>query len=75
MSTCPWLSQSTCAVVRFRVKTEMIRPEKMEPGMEIKGLDYIDVAGSSSSDYKITFYAYKEGQTQFKVTAAGRHYL
>ncbi len=45
----------------------MIRPEKLDPGTSIKGLDYIDVAGNSKRDYKLTFYAHREGITQLKV--------
>ena len=52
---------------RFRVKTEMIRPEKLDAGTTIKGLDYIDVPGNSKRDYKLTFYAHKEGTSQLKV--------
>ena len=52
---------------RFKVKIEMIRPEKLDPGTSVKGLDYIDVPGNSKRDYKLTFYAHKEGVSQLKV--------
>ena len=52
---------------RFRVKTEMIRPEKLDAGTTMKGLDYIDVPGNSKRDYKLTFNAHKEGISQIKV--------
>ena len=52
---------------RFRVKTEMIRPDKLEAGTTVKGLDYIDVPGNSERQYKLTFYAHKEGQSLMKV--------
>lgn len=52
---------------RFRAKTEIIRPEKLDPGTTVKGLDYIDVAGNSKRDYKLTFYAHKEGGSQVRV--------
>jgi hydrocephalus-inducing protein len=52
---------------RFRVKTEMIKPDKMDPGTTVKGLDYIDVPGHSEKQYKLMFYAHKEGQSTIKV--------
>ena len=48
----------------------MIRPEKLDAGTQVKGLDYIDVPGNSKRDYKLTFYAYKEGISQLKVCNA-----
>ncbi|CAH1779299.1 unnamed protein product [Owenia fusiformis] len=51
---------------RFRIKFEMIRPDKLDSGTTLKGLDYIDVPGNSKRDFKIHFYAHKEGSTQFK---------
>ncbi len=52
---------------RFRVRQEMIRPDKLDPGTTVKGLDYIDVPGHAKRDYKLTFYAHKEGTTHMKV--------
>jgi hydrocephalus-inducing protein len=45
----------------------MIRPDKLDPGTTIKGLDYIDVPGNSNRDYKLAFYAHREGHSQVKV--------
>lgn len=45
----------------------MIKPDKLDSGTTLKGLDYIDVPGNSRRDYKLTYYAHKEGQSQFKV--------
>ena len=45
----------------------MVRPEKLDPGTSIKGLHYIDVPGNSKRDYKLTFFAHKEGVSQLKV--------
>ena len=45
----------------------MIRPEKLDSGTTVKGLDYIDVPGNSKRDYKLSFYAHKEGTSQIKV--------
>ena len=58
---------------RFKVKIEMIRPEKLDPGTSVKGLDYIDVPGNSKRDYKLTFYAHKEGVSQLKVRISSEH--
>ena len=52
---------------RFKVRQEMIRPEKLDAGTTVKGLDYIDVPGNSKRDYKLTFHAHREGVTQMKV--------
>ena len=49
------------------MKTECVRPDKLDPGTTVKGLDYIDVPGNAKRDYKLTFYAHKEGQSLVKV--------
>ena len=54
-------------ICRFKVRQEMIRPEKLDAGTTVKGLDYIDVTGNSKRDYKLTFHAHREGITQMKV--------
>ncbi|XP_035827636.1 hydrocephalus-inducing protein [Aplysia californica] len=53
---------------RFRVRTESLRPDKLDPGTSVKGHEYVDVPASSKKDYKLSFYAYREGQTMLKVT-------
>ena len=45
----------------------MIRPDKLDSGTTVKGLDYIDVPGGASRDYKLTFHAHKAGTTHMKV--------
>ncbi|ELT89592.1 hypothetical protein CAPTEDRAFT_222082 [Capitella teleta] len=52
---------------RFRIKTECMRPDKLDPGTTVKGLDYIDIPGNAKRDYKLNFYAHKEGQSLIKV--------
>ena len=49
------------------MRTESLRPDKLDPGTSVKGHEYLDVPASSKKDYKLAFYAYKEGQTQLKV--------
>lgn len=52
---------------RFRVKIEPIKPEKMDLGTTVKGMEYIDVPANSKKDYKLGFYAYREGTIVLKV--------
>ncbi|XP_037671838.1 hydrocephalus-inducing protein homolog isoform X3 [Choloepus didactylus] len=52
---------------RFRVIVEMMKPEKPDLSVTIKGLDYIDVLSGSKKDYKLNFYSYKEGLYTAKV--------
>ncbi|XP_008563169.1 PREDICTED: hydrocephalus-inducing protein homolog, partial [Galeopterus variegatus] len=51
----------------FRVIVEMLKPEKPDLSVTIKGLDYIDVLGGSKKDYKLNFFSYKEGLFTAKV--------
>ncbi|KAB0347974.1 hypothetical protein FD754_012831 [Muntiacus muntjak] len=52
---------------RFRVIVEILKPEKPDPSVTLKGLDYIDVLSSSKKDYKLNFFSYKEGLYTAKV--------
>lgn len=52
---------------RFRVKIEPMKPDKFDVGTTVKGLDYIDVPPNGQRDYKLNFYAHKEGITMCKV--------
>ena len=54
-------------VYRFRVKIEPIKPDKLDPGTTVKGMEYIDVPANSKKDYKLNFYAYREGTFFLKV--------
>jgi len=54
-------------VTRFRVKIEYIKPDKLDAGTTIKGLDYIDVPGQTTRDYKLSFHSHKECQPLIKV--------
>ena len=45
----------------------MVRPDNMDPAVNIKGVDYVEVPPNSSRKYKLSFFSYKEGQTQIKV--------
>lgn len=52
---------------RFRVIVEILKPEKPDLSVTLKGLDYIDVLSGSKKDYKLNFFAYKEGLYTAKV--------
>ena len=52
---------------RFRVTIEMLKPEKPDPATTLKGLEYADVPGLSKKEYKLNFYAHKEGTFSAKV--------
>jgi len=49
------------------MKLEFIKPDKLDPATKLTGLDYVDVPGNSSVEYKLNFYAFKETQYQLKV--------
>eukprot|EP00794_Sanderia_malayensis_P018879 gene18879-20779_t len=53
---------------RFRVTIEMLKPEKPDPATSLKGLDYSDVPGLSKKEYRLNFYAHREGTFSAKVT-------
>eukprot|EP01137_Pigoraptor_chileana_P033800 Opistho-2@25310 len=49
---------------RFKVSIEVSKPDS---STSLKGVDYIDVPGQMRRDYKLNFYAYKEGVTNARV--------
>ncbi|XP_035381538.1 hydrocephalus-inducing protein homolog [Electrophorus electricus] len=53
---------------RFRVTVEMVKLERPDNTVSLKGLDYVDVPALAKRDYKISFFSYKEGQYNAKVT-------
>uniref|UniRef100_A0A2K6KCF4 HYDIN axonemal central pair apparatus protein n=1 Tax=Rhinopithecus bieti TaxID=61621 RepID=A0A2K6KCF4_RHIBE len=52
---------------RFRVIVEILKPEKPDLSITMKGLDYIDVLSGSKKDYKLNFFSHKEGMYTAKV--------
>ena len=68
---CSTSDEETC-IFRFKVIVEMIKPDKLDAGTTLKGLDYIDVPGSVKRDYKLHFFAHKEGNFGAKVSTLGR---
>ncbi|XP_068693384.1 hydrocephalus-inducing protein homolog [Montipora foliosa] len=58
---------------RFRVIIEMLKPEKPDSSTTLKGLDYVDVPGLSKRDYRLNFFAHKEGTFSAKVVFRNEH--
>ncbi|XP_015443273.1 hydrocephalus-inducing protein homolog isoform X1 [Pteropus alecto] len=52
---------------RFRAIVEMLKPERPDLSVTLKGLDYIDVLSGSKKDYKLNFFSHKEGLYSAKV--------
>ncbi|XP_045894223.1 hydrocephalus-inducing protein homolog [Micropterus dolomieu] len=59
-----WLSKQQ----RFRVLMEILKPDRPDPTVSLKGLEYIDVPALAKRDYKMSFFTYREGQYNTKVT-------
>ncbi|XP_024138466.1 hydrocephalus-inducing protein homolog isoform X3 [Oryzias melastigma] len=53
---------------RFHVLLEMVKPEKHDATVSLKGPCYIDVPALSKRSYRMCFYAHREGQYNAKVT-------
>lgn len=58
---------------RFRAVTDLIKPERIESTTTLKGLDYVDVPGSSKRDYRLNFFSYKEVNISVKVSKSLPH--
>ncbi|XP_030281249.1 hydrocephalus-inducing protein homolog isoform X1 [Sparus aurata] len=59
-----WLSKQQ----RFRVLIEILKPDKPDATVSLKGLEFIDVPALAKRDYKMSFFTYREGQYNTKVT-------
>ncbi|XP_022605572.1 hydrocephalus-inducing protein homolog [Seriola dumerili] len=59
-----WLSKQQ----RFRVLIEILKPDKTDATVSLKGLEYIDVPALAKREYKMSFFTYREGQYNTKVT-------
>lgn len=46
---------------------EMVKPEKHDATVSLKGPCYIDVPALSKRSYRMCFYAHREGQYNAKV--------
>ena len=52
---------------RFKMFIKLVKPSSLDNSTKIEGLDYIDVPGHSTRDYKLNFYAFREGTTQCEI--------
>ncbi|XP_068458365.1 hydrocephalus-inducing protein homolog isoform X2 [Clinocottus analis] len=59
-----WLSKPQ----RFHVLMEILKPDKPDATISLKGLEYFDVPALVSRDYSMSFFTYKEGIYNIKVT-------
>ncbi|XP_008288806.1 hydrocephalus-inducing protein homolog [Stegastes partitus] len=59
-----WLSRQQ----RFCVLLETVKPDKPDPTVVLTGLKFIDVPALASRDYEMSFFTYREGQYNTKVT-------
>ena len=58
-----WLSKPQ----RFKLHIKPLKTTSSDNATRLEGLDYIDVPGSATRDYKLNFFAYREGTTQAEV--------
>ena len=49
---------------------EVVKPERPDATVALKGADYIDVPPLAKSDYRLSFFTYKEGTFNAKVWSA-----
>jgi hydrocephalus-inducing protein len=52
---------------RFKMSVRMIKPSTLDSATKLGGLDYIDVPSHATRDYKLDFFAYREGTTQAEI--------
>lgn len=60
---------TACLLCRFCAIVEILKPERPDSTVSLKGLDYVDVPALAKWDYKISFFSYKEGQYNAKASA------
>ncbi|KAK7891948.1 hypothetical protein WMY93_023911 [Mugilogobius chulae] len=53
---------------RFCVSLEIVKPEKSDATVSLSGLHFIDVPALTKRNYKLSFFTYKMGQYNTKVT-------
>lgn len=54
---------------RFRAVMELIKPDRSDGIVSLKGLEYIDVPALDTKNYTLSFFTYKEGQYNSKASA------
>ncbi len=53
---------------RFRAVMELIKPDRSDGIVSLKGLEYIDVPALDTKNYTLSFFTYKEGQYNAKAS-------
>ncbi|KAI3370851.1 hypothetical protein L3Q82_007368 [Scortum barcoo] len=53
---------------RFCVLIEILKPDRPDATVSLKGLEYIDVPALAKREYKMSLFTYREGQYNTKVT-------
>ncbi|OON17774.1 hypothetical protein X801_06385, partial [Opisthorchis viverrini] len=53
---------------RFQVHLSVIRPDRLDPGTSLNGVEYIEVPADGSKEYKLHFMGYRECTTVVRVT-------
>ncbi len=48
---------------------ELIKPDRSDGIVSLKGLEYIDVPALDTKNYTLSFFIYKEGQYNAKASA------
>ncbi|XP_039456431.1 hydrocephalus-inducing protein homolog [Oreochromis aureus] len=59
-----WLSRQQ----RFLVQLEIVKPDKPDATVSLRGIKFIDVPAHANRDYEMSFFTYTEGQFNTKVT-------
>lgn len=54
-------------LLRFHVLMEILKPDKPDATVSLRGLDFIEVPALANRDYNISFFTYREGQYSTKV--------
>lgn len=55
------------SIFSFSVLLEVVEPEKTDPTVSLKGHESIEVPALTKKDYKLSFFAYREGDYNTKV--------
>ncbi|GAA57434.1 hydrocephalus-inducing protein homolog [Clonorchis sinensis] len=53
---------------RFQVQLSVIRPDKLDPGTSLNGVEYIEVPADGNKEYKLHFMGYRECTTVVRAT-------
>lgn len=54
-------------VLSFLVLLEILKPDRPDATVSLKGIKFIDVPAHAKKDYEMSFFTYTEGQFNTKV--------